>query len=107
LNRSISNWFNPQAFLEPPAGTFGNVRRNSLYGPGLDYTNLSAGKIFSLPWEGIQIQIRGDAQNAFNHPSFGVPSDASLGGSSGPVTTAINNYTVGGRTLQLGARLMF
>ena len=112
-NRSIDNWFNPSAFLEPPNGTFGNVKRNSLYGPGLDVVNLSGSKSFSLGREGMRLQIRADAQNAFNHPSFGVPSDASLGGSSGPGTpytsgtTAIRTTTQGGRNVQLGAHLSF
>ena len=111
-NRSITNWFNPGAFTQPANGTFGNVRRNSLYGPGLDVVNLSGSKIFSV-WESIKLQIRADAQNAFNHPSFGVPGDASLGGSNGPGTpfttgtTTINTLTVYGRNVQLGARLTF
>jgi len=74
--------------------------------------NLSGSKIFSIR-ENIKLQIRADAQNAFNHPSFGVPGDASLGGSSGPGTpyttgtTTINTLTVYGRNVQLGARLSF
>lgn len=112
-NRSIMNWFNPSAFLQPADGTFGNVPRNSLYGPGLDLVNLSAAKDFALPREGMVLQIRCDAQNAFNHPSFGVPSDASLGGSSGPGTpyttgtVSINSTTEGGRNVQLGVHLTY
>jgi hypothetical protein len=110
-HRSIQNWYNPAAFLQPDNGTFGNVRRNSLYGPGLNYVNLSGSKVFSIPWEGIKLQIRCDAQNVFNHPSFGNPN-TQLGGSSGvgtPYTnnTNINYTTVGGRNIQLGARLTF
>jgi Carboxypeptidase regulatory-like domain len=112
-NRGIANWFNPGAFSQPANGTFGNVPRNSLYGPGLNQVNLSASKTFSLPWEDVKIQFRCDAQNAFNHPSFGVPSDINLGGSNGPGTpyttanVALNTTTVGGRNLQLGLRLTF
>jgi Carboxypeptidase regulatory-like domain/TonB dependent receptor len=112
-NRSIKNWFNPAAFSQPANGTFGDVPRNSLYGPGLNIVNLSGSKTFSLPWEGIQLQIRADASNAFNHPNYGVPGDANLGGSSGPGTpytsgsTVINNTTANGRNVQLGARLTF
>lgn len=111
-DRSIKNWFNPAAFSQPADGTFGNVKRNSLYGPGLNQVNLSGSKSFSIR-ESVKLQIRCDAQNAFNHPSFGVPGDASLGGSSGPGTqyttgtTTINTTTVGGRNVQLGARLTF
>lgn len=112
-HQSISNWFNPAAFSQPANGTFGNVRRNSLYGPGLDVVNLSGSKTFGIPWEGVKLQIRCDAQNAFNHPSFGVPGDASLGGSSGTGTayttgtTVLNTVTEGGRNVQLGMRLSF
>jgi hypothetical protein len=112
-HRTYYDWFNPEAFSQPANGTFGNVPRNSLYGPGLNVVNLSASKSFSLPWEGVKIQIRCDAQNAFNHPSIGVPSDISLGGSNGPGTpyttgnVTLNTTTEGGRTLQIGARLSF
>jgi hypothetical protein len=112
-NRSISNWFNPMAFLQPADGIFGNVPRNSLYGPGLDLVNLSGAKDIALPREGMSLQLRVDAQNAFNHPSFGVPGDASLGGGNGagtPYTTgsvAINSTTEGGRNVQLGIHLTY
>ena len=112
-DQNINNWFNPAAFSQPANGTFGDVPRNYLYGPGLDEVNLSGSKTFSLPWEGVQVQIRCDAQNAFNHPSFGVPYDVSVGGSNGPGTpyttgsVAIRTLTVQGRNLQLGARLTF
>src|SRR5438105_6215326 len=32
--RTASSWFNTAAFTTPPAFTFGNVGRNSVYGPG-------------------------------------------------------------------------
>jgi hypothetical protein len=98
----------------PAPGTFGNVRRNALYGPGLNVFNMSAGKTFSLPWEDIKFQIRCDAQNVFNHPSFGVAADLPLGGSTVPGTpyttasgTTLSSYTVGGRSMQIGAHLTF
>ena len=53
------------------------------------------------------------SKNAFNHPSFGVPGDQNLGGTTvagTPYTTgsvAINTVTVNGRNVQLGLRLTF
>ncbi len=110
-NQSINNWYNPGAFLRPADGTFGNVRRNSLYGPGLKLFNMSAAKSFSLPWEDVRIEFRADAQNVFNHPSFGFPNTG-LGGSAGAGTpytnsTSISGTTVGGRNLQLALRVSF
>ena len=112
-NKGINNWFNSNAFLQPANGTFGNVRRNSLYGPGINTFNLSALKGFSLPWrEGFRIEFRADAQNVFNHPSFGTPSNVNLSGAPGvgqPYTgdTPLRSLTVYGRNLQLGLRVSF
>ncbi len=108
--RSISQWYNPEAFSLPANGTFGNAGRNSVYGPGVDESNISAGKKFTIH-DQVKMQIRADATNAFNHPSFGVPQQTlrsipgtnSFAGSATNITTT----TVGGRTMQLGARLEF
>ncbi|WP_263382350.1 TonB-dependent receptor [Granulicella arctica] len=111
--RNIKEWYNPAAFSQPQNGTFGNVRRNSLYGPGLNLFNLSAGKKFTI-YEQVKLQIRADATNAFNHPSFGVPQQSLSKGTPGVAFNEnyfngnqITSTTVGGRTMQLGARLEF
>jgi carboxypeptidase family protein len=111
-HQGLKQWYNPGAFLRPADGTFGNVRRNSIYGPGLNLFNFSAAKSFTVPYgEGIKVEFRADAQNVFNHASFSDPT-GSLGGSSGPGTpytntTNLSGLTVGGRNLQLGLRVSF
>lgn len=113
-HRSINEWYDPAAFERPANGTFGDVHRNSLVGPGFEQVNLSAGKTFSLV-EGVHLEIRADATNAFNHPSFGVPNqylavpaDAPAGTVSyAGANTNINWVTVGARVMQLGAHLTF
>jgi hypothetical protein len=81
----------------------------------LEFTwSISAGNKFVLH-EGIELQIRADATNAFNHPSFGQPSFDLVSGGDGSTDanpffgspTNITTLTVGGRTLQLNARLSF
>ena len=104
-----TGWFNPAAFTSPEPGTFGNMRRNNLYGPGINEVNLSAGKTFSIV-EGMKLQIRGDATNAFNHPSFNLPNSGLTCSDPGVPCTSTANITslsVGGRTMQLGARFSF
>jgi hypothetical protein len=119
-----NQWFNEAAFAQPANGTFGTFRRNALYGPGLDRINFSLGKTFAIH-ESIGLQIRADANNLFNHPSFGLPgpgtplqlsvcsnttSAGCVGSAVGAVqtgTSTIRSTTVGGRTMQLGARLTF
>lgn len=108
---SRTNWFNAAAFSQPADGTFGDVRRNSLYGPGINVFNLSAGKSFNIPYkEGIKVEFRADAQNVFNHPSFGTPSNINLSGTTGQpfsTTTPLTSVTVNGRNLQLALRVSF
>jgi hypothetical protein len=119
-----NQWFNEAAFAQPANGTFGNFRRNTLYGPGLNRVNFSLGKTFAIH-ENVGLQIRADANNLFNHPSFGLPgpgtplqlsvcsnttSAGCVGSAVGAVqtgTSTIRSTTVGGRTMQLGARLTF
>jgi Carboxypeptidase regulatory-like domain len=108
-----TNWINVGAFSEPANGVFGDVRRNSFYGPGINVFNLSTAKSFAIPWkEGIQVEFRADAQNVFNHPSFNTPSGTNLSGAAGvgqPYvgTTPLNSVTVNGRDLQLALRVSF
>jgi hypothetical protein len=118
-NAGINGWFNPAAFSEPAPGTYGNVQRNSLYGPGLNVFDFSASKDFAIPWrEGIKISLRADAQNVFNHPSYAPPGNTTLGNLSGtggvglPYTDPssafpLNSVTQSGRNLQLAFRVSF
>lgn len=109
--RSRNNWFNLAAFSEPADGTWGDVRRNALYGPGINEFNLSAGKAFHIPYrEGMQVEFRADAQNVFNHPSFGTPGNINLSANSGVAfsgTAPLTSLTVQGRNLQLALRVTF
>lgn len=110
-HRSINEWFNPSAYTLPAPGTFGNVRRNSVYGPGFEAVNLSVGKTFSISHE-VNLQIRADATNVFNHTNFGQPSTSLVPG--GPPddpfqgsNTSISSLVGGGRTMQLNGRISF
>ena len=87
------------------------MRRNSLVSPGIDEVNLSAGKSFALG-DRLNLQIRADTTNAFNHPSFGLPN-MSLEPSGPPSNpfegsnTSISSLQGGGRTMQLDGRITF
>jgi hypothetical protein len=111
-NRNWKKWYNASAYAVPTVATFGNMKRNSVYGPGLNEINLSAGKTFSVR-EDVKLQIRADATNALNHPSFGLPTSTltpgTCSGSSAfcSSSTNISSLTVNGRTMQLVARITF
>ena len=57
--------------------TFGNVGRNSVYGPGFTNADLSLVKNTKIS-ERLNLQIRADAFDVLNHPNYGQP-----GGSGG------------------------
>jgi hypothetical protein len=112
-NQSINQWFNQLAYAAPAANTFGNNPRNSLRGPDLTDVDFSLGKSFSIPgWEQGKLQIRMDATNFLNHPSFKPPNNVlnhgTLAlGSIDPSVGKITDTTIGGRVIQLSARFSF
>jgi hypothetical protein len=107
--RGVNQWFNEAAFAVPASGTFGNERRNQLTGPAFALVNLSLGKTFTI-WEQVKFQIRADANNAFNHPNFGIPGQNLSVGTDNAITTGsstITSVTNPSRTMQLSGRLTF
>jgi hypothetical protein len=102
---TLARYFDPSAFAKPAAFTFGNAGRNILRGPGQMQMDLSLAKVVRLSklTEGAQLQLRFDATNALNHPSFGNPN-ASIGG---PDAGKITSMSVSPRLIQLVARFSF
>jgi hypothetical protein len=116
-NPTVQQWFNPLAFAQPSPYTYGNAGRNILIGPGLADVDLSLAKSFKIPkLEHGGLQLRFDATNIANHPSFmppGYTSATAVGapgnmiGSAGAGTITSTTTTNNGRVLQLGARFSF
>lgn len=115
-NKTYSRWFNPEAFTRPADGTFGNFRRNSLYGPGVELVNISAGKTFDIH-EQMKLQFRIDTNNAFNHTNLSLPGSGGAGlsgaNAAGQAYTfssgdqQINGTTNAARTVQFAAHFTF
>jgi hypothetical protein len=99
---TIAHWFNVNSYAAPASGTFGNMRRNSVYGPGLDVVNLAIRKTFKI-YESVTFDFSANATNALNHASFGFP-DLNIGGTH---TAAITSVTQGGRNIELIGKLRF
>lgn len=99
---TIKNWFNKFAYSSPGVGAFGNVHRNSVYGPGYSNLNLALSKTFTVH-ERYKLEIKADAQNALNHASFGGP-DSAIDDTHPAV---ISYVTDGGRHIQLYAHFAF
>jgi hypothetical protein len=71
--KTAAEWFNPSAFVTPAPGTFGNVRRDSLSGPGLTNVDLSLVKSATIR-EHLRAQIRVEYFNVLNHTNFTTPN---------------------------------
>src|SRR4029077_10506068 len=74
--QSLNEWFNTASYQDPANGTFGNSGRNSLTGPHYSDFDFGVAKMFSLHWEGVNLEIRGDMFNAFNHINYANPNAA-------------------------------
>jgi outer membrane receptor protein involved in Fe transport len=62
-------FFNTCAFADPPSGSFGNVRRNTIEGPGYKTWDLSAFKNFQTS-ERSNLEFRAEFFNVLNHTNF-------------------------------------
>jgi len=84
-NPSPARWFDPAAFVEAPAGTFGNVGRNSLITPHFQSIDFAVHKQFHMPHsEQHVLQFRVEAFNVLNHPSWYRPQPNILAGAAFP-----------------------
>jgi len=101
-NPTIDGWFNVNAFAAPNPGTFGNMGRNILYGPGLFNMGMSLAKSFTIR-ENLTFDLSGNATNVLNHPSFAQP-DMLIGPGH---TAKITATRVGPRNIELVFKLRF
>jgi hypothetical protein len=99
---TADEWFNPSAFVAPPAYTFGDVGRNSVYGPPLQTMDLALERTFSLT-EKMKFQLRGEAFNALNKTNLGTPNRYVNEPQFGTITMAMTP----GREIQLSGRIFF
>jgi len=95
-------WFNKAAFAAPPAYTFGDVGRNSVYGPAMQTLDFAIARTFRLT-ERANFQFRGEAFNALNKVNLGTPNRFVNTPQFGTITMAMTP----GRELQLSARVSF
>jgi hypothetical protein len=104
-----NQYFNPNAFIQPLPGTYGNAGRNILQGPGLAETDLSLSKKLSLS-ERLNAQFRAEFFNVFNHTNFNTPNPvvyASATGGPSPTAGVITSTSTTSRQIQLGLKLLW
>jgi hypothetical protein len=108
-----SQWFNPNAFLAPPAnsGFYGNLGRDTLIGPGLATWDFSAFKTTTLR-ERLALQFRAEIFNLLNRANFDTPnlitftssaSGTKVSGTAGAITSTATTS----RQIQFGLKLIW
>jgi hypothetical protein len=111
--KKTGRYFDPNAFVAPLAGTFGNVSRGAFTGPG--YVNLDTSLFKRIPLnERFNVQFRAEAFNVLNHPNFNTPvagavvfdslDVAKYSGSAGFITNTVSRNE---RQIQFALRLEF
>jgi hypothetical protein len=89
-------------FLVPASGTYGNMGRNFLSGPGAFQFDAAVSRKFSFR-EAKELQLRLELFNVLNHPVYGNPTTAMNSNNFG----RIMNQNGDGRTFQGAIKLVF
>jgi hypothetical protein len=109
-NQTPQNWINLAAFAMPARGTFGNLGRNALRGPGLFQLDVALARRIAVT-ERAGVQIRAEAFNLTNRPQYGNPSaNISAPANFGVITGIVNGGATGSgrsRSLQFMLRVEF
>lgn len=103
-----NQYYDPTAFALPVAGTYGNVGRNTVIGPGLMNLDVSLQKIFK-PRESFNVQFRAELFNILNHANFALPKSTIFSSSGAYIGSAgsIVATTTSSRQIQLGLKIIF
>jgi hypothetical protein len=90
-------WLNPAAFSPNPIGTYGNLGRNAVRGPGFFGFDLALSRTFKMT-ERFGLTARAEAFNILNHTNFVgniVPAGQPAGATYGTLSQALNASTFG------------
>jgi hypothetical protein len=109
--RTLTRWFNTEAFLPPERmvqGLFGNAGRNVLIGPAFSQWDMALLKNFRFR-EKMNVQFRAESFNVWNHASFtGINTTVRFDATGKPTQNYGAVTSSGpGRVLSLGLKLLF
>ncbi|MBV8842235.1 MAG: carboxypeptidase regulatory-like domain-containing protein, partial [Bryobacterales bacterium] len=104
-----NQWFNANAFAVPASGTYGNVGRDTLIGPGIAGVDFSTLKNTTLS-ERITLQFRAEFFNILNHANFNTPNTVvytSATSGISPTAGVITSTSTTSRQVQFGLKLIW
>ena len=100
--RTVQRWFNTNAYVIQPAGTWGNVGRNTVIGPGITNVDASIIRNFRMT-DSKTLQFRLEAFNALNNPIWNDPNTTLTSPNYGTITSTRKPM----RELQVGLKFIF
>ena len=113
--KTLTQWFNPAAFTEPPTytsngieyATYGDSAYDMLRGPAWQDWDMNLEKNIAFG-DRYKVQLRADSFNIFNHPNFGTPNAAISNPSTvGTVTSIASSPNYEARTVEFAAKFSF
>ncbi|HYN06684.1 MAG TPA: TonB-dependent receptor [Vicinamibacterales bacterium] len=93
-------WFDTSAFVLPQGGTFGNVGRNTLDGPGFKNVNVALTRKVALTRGALQLRL--EVFNLFNWTNFDQPDNFMFSSTFGQILSA-----GAPRRFQLGIKYLY
>jgi hypothetical protein len=103
----VVQYFNPNAFSAPKAGYVGNVKRDSLTGPGFADWDVSLLKSTRFT-ERTRLQFRAEFFNVLNHTNLQTPNEVVYTSATVQSPTAgVVTAAATSRQIQLGLKLLF
>jgi hypothetical protein len=109
ISGSPNQYFNPAAFAPPATGTYGNVGRDVLTGPGLAELDFSLMKSTAIS-EKAKLQFRAELFNVLNRVNFGTPNAVVFTSASpvpSPTAGVITSTATTSRQIQFGLKLLW
>ena len=111
-NTRAVQYFNPAAFARPAAGTFGNLGRDPIYGPGFGSVDFSVFKKIPIA-ERISGQFRVEIFNLLNRTNWANPTATLTSATFGQLTQTRNGSSAPGlgfgepRNIQVAFKITF
>lgn len=105
----VGQYYDPNAFILPAPGTYGNLGRDTLTGPGVTNLDASFRKDTAIS-EHVNLQLRAEIFNVFNHTNLNTPNAVvftSAAGIPSPTAGVITATSTTSRQVQFGAKVLF
>jgi hypothetical protein len=94
-NTTARQYLNPAAFAKPAAGSFGNIGRDVLYGPGFGSVDFSVFKKIPIT-ERVRAEFRVEIFNLLNRTNWANPNVTLSSSSFGQLTSTLNGGSAPG-----------